>query len=118
MNKCSNRNCIEYVDNKELFNANNIFATNITSSKGAFYVVYSYGFHFPMYAFNFKSRTWFVNKDKYSVTTSKHQNQAKPSDVLTLESAKGGQFAHDKKVYAYNVETTSEMNNLIGNRGY
>ena len=117
MKKCSNKDVKYYVDSKELFVANNIFSSTISSEKGDFYVIYSYGWHFPMYAFNYKTNTWFVNKDKYSVTTSKHQTQAKPSDILALESAEGGQFAHDNKGYAYNVDTTTKMNELIGNRG-
>ena len=40
------------------------------------YVVYSYGRHFPIYLY--LNGVWYENTDKYSVSTSKHQTQARP----------------------------------------
>jgi len=45
------------------------------------YVVYSYGEHFPIYIYDSKRDEWYGNSDKYSRSTSKHQNQAYPSGV-------------------------------------
>ena len=72
MVKTSNINARHYVQSKVCFKGNNTFSKN---EKGV-YKVYSYGYHFPIYAF--KDGKWYKNKDKYSVTTSKHQNQLNP----------------------------------------
>lgn len=40
------------------------------------YVVYSYGFHFPMYVW--MEGQWYGNESSYSRTTSKHQSQCRP----------------------------------------
>jgi hypothetical protein len=45
------------------------------------YVVFSYGPHFPMYVYDYQMQEWYGNKDRYSVTTSKHQTQARPTRV-------------------------------------
>jgi hypothetical protein len=42
------------------------------------YVVYSYGRHFPIYIYVHCADKWFVNKDKYSPTTSRHQSCCNP----------------------------------------
>lgn len=42
-----------------------------------FYIVYSYGEHFPIAVYNSLDDTWLLNEDKYSVTTSKHQSIVK-----------------------------------------
>jgi hypothetical protein len=44
--------------------------------QGRTYAVYSYGFHFPLFAF--KEGQWYRNSDKYSRTTSKHQTLLQP----------------------------------------
>ena len=68
-----------YTTMKKEFKANNMFAqwTN------GVYVVYSYGKHFPMYIYNPIRDKWYENLDKYSKSTSKQQNQARPRDVET-----------------------------------
>lgn len=73
MNKIANIRCRTFVQKTLVFKANNIFAE---WSRG-WYVVYSYGHHWPMYAW--KDGRWFRNISKYSVTTSKHSSQCKPS---------------------------------------
>ena len=80
MLRTSNNKCSELVNNKIEFKANNIFSEHIKKDK--LYIVYSYGFHFPMYI-KYKN-TWFENSDKYSVTTSKQQNQARPNAKTKL----------------------------------
>jgi hypothetical protein len=42
------------------------------------YVVYSYGYHFPMYAYDQEMNEWVGNNDKYSRSTTRHQSQAHP----------------------------------------
>ena len=77
MKKISNKNCAEFVENKVPFQANNIF-TNDYNEK--MYIVYSYGYHFPMYVCDIANgNIWYENSDKYSVSTSKQQTQARPS---------------------------------------
>ena len=71
----TNNRCSELVNNKIEFKASNIFSEHIKKDK--LYIVYSYGFHFPMYV-KYKN-TWFENSDKYSVSTSKQQSQARPN---------------------------------------
>tara|TARA_R100000808_G_scaffold23024_1_gene50580 strand:+ start:1365 stop:1658 length:294 start_codon:yes stop_codon:yes gene_type:complete len=80
MKRTSNNKCNELVNNKIEFKANNIFSEHIKKDK--LYIVYSYGFHFPIYI-KYKN-TWFENSDKYSVSTSKHQSQARPNAKTKL----------------------------------
>lgn len=51
--------------------------------KGSTYAVYSYGFHFPLFAF--KEGQWYRNSEKYSRTTSKHRTllQPLPTEKMT-----------------------------------
>tara|TARA_Y100001951_G_C11288607_1_gene270538 strand:- start:2009 stop:2311 length:303 start_codon:yes stop_codon:yes gene_type:complete len=81
MVKISNYKCSELVSQKVEFNANNVFARSYTdkNSNCVLYVVYSYGEHFPMYVYDFKSNQWLENGNKYSVSTSKQQTQARPT---------------------------------------
>ena len=67
------------VSERKAFNCNGTLFALIDNDK---YVVYSYGQHFPVAVY--QSNTWFVNKDKYSVTTSKHQGKVKQgiSDLI------------------------------------
>ena len=83
INKTSNRDCAVYVDRREPFKAHNLFG-EWDHDKDVFdtmmdcpYVVYSYGRHFPIYAW--LDGKWYENTDKYSVSTSKHQTQARPN---------------------------------------
>lgn len=64
----------------EPFKANNVFAE---SYRGNSYVVYSYGYHWPMYVFT--AGQWFANQDRYSVTTSKQMSQARYGFDYTAE---------------------------------
>lgn len=43
------------------------------------FVVYSYGYHFPIYVYDEQSQEWYGNQDKYSRTTTRHQTLARPS---------------------------------------
>jgi hypothetical protein len=61
------QDCIPFHNsNKQLFG----------EQRGELYVVYSYGYHWPMYA-NWKG-IWFRNTEKFSRTTTKHDSQTNP----------------------------------------
>lgn len=74
MIRTSNKRCAEYVRQRIPFKANHIFAEYVNGR----YVVFSYGYHFPMYLYDKNNRVWFKNIDKYSQSTSCHQTQAQP----------------------------------------
>lgn len=59
-----------------------------------YYVVYSYGEHFPMYVWD--GARWLGNDDKYSPSTTRHQSAAHPYDVA--------QWMHTEELkrYIYN----------------
>ncbi len=80
MKKVSNKKARVEVENKMEFMGSNTFARN---NELGVYKVYSYGKHFPIYAF--KNGQWYFNKDKYSQTTSKHQSQLRPSVSTYIE---------------------------------
>lgn len=74
--RIANRDTRHYVAQREIFKANNIFSENHGDHR--FYVVYSYGHHFPLWVYDRETSQWYENKDKYSVTTSKHKSQSRP----------------------------------------
>jgi len=77
MVKIANKNGRGYVKGCWAFQGSNVFGR---WESRACYVVYSYGEHFPMYA---KIRgAWYANKDKYSVSTSRHQSQYRPDEII------------------------------------
>ena len=78
MIRTSNQNARKYVEQRVEFNGNNTYARWEQGTHDKYYVVYSYGSHFPMYVYDVHLG-WFENSDKYSVTTSKQQSQLRPS---------------------------------------
>jgi hypothetical protein len=86
--RTSNIKASYLVNSKQDFKGSNTFA----ETKNNKYVVYSYGYHFPMYAFI--NGQWYGNSNKYSSSTSKHQSQTRPSGTITYK-------------------TTNELNNLL-----
>lgn len=88
-NKIANKDAREYVNRCEDFTGSNIFAEVIRhhtcGCNEDLYVVYSYGTHFPMYVYDYSTREWYANSDKYSPTTSKHQSQCRPSFEIARE---------------------------------
>lgn len=50
------------------------------------YVIYSYGSHFPIYAWVRQTNRWYANEDKYSRTTTKHMGQVCPDYNATRVS--------------------------------
>jgi hypothetical protein len=88
--KTTNPKVRPHVQAKQPFVANNIFAEWVRAGVGYsgtagedIYAVYSYGKHFPMYAFIPSVNRWFANVDRYSITTSKHKGQAHPHETCT-----------------------------------
>ncbi len=76
--KVSNKTCRPYVQNRREFQGHNLFGTTVNGN----YVVYSYGRHFPLFAF--VDGSWYSNSDKYSVSTSKQRTQSHPQ-VNTID---------------------------------
>ena len=81
-----------------------IFAENIEAFDlygKELYVVYSYGYHFPMYIYDRQAGIWIGSKDKHSVSTTRHQSHCRPSDLASIED--GGCW----------IDTADEMNEYI-----
>lgn len=79
--KTANRGARRFVQNRQSFSANNLYGIAI----GNRYTVFSYGDHWPL--FYYDGSTWYGNRDKYSVTTSRHYSQARPQADITEVSA-------------------------------
>ena len=91
IDRIANKNAREYVKLLVPFQGSNMFGEldhveewegvrlndDGTLSDLTPYVVYSYGRHFPM--FISINGHWYENSDKYSVSTSKQQSQARPT---------------------------------------
>ena len=85
--RIANKDAREYVQKAEPFQGSNLFGEYDDSDEGSNtpYVVYSYGYHFPM--FIYLNNIWYENSDKYSVSTSKHQSQSHPMmDTVKLNT--------------------------------
>lgn len=67
------------IENKLEFQGSNCYAQYI----GNKYVIYSYGLHFPMYAFI--NNQWYRNTDKYSSSTSRHQSRCRLYNIDYIE---------------------------------
>jgi len=88
--KVANKNARQYVDELKKFEGSNTFATNdggsfaydVLADRKNLYIVYSYGYHFPMYIYDRQAGIWVGSKDKYSSSTSKHQSQCRPSEPI------------------------------------
>ena len=64
---------------KQPFRANSCFA-----EQGSVYVVYSYGYHYPMFIYNGQ---WYENEDRYSATTERHKRSLRPADTTKVPTA-------------------------------
>ena len=76
--RVSNTNCDEYVERRKEFKGSNLFGEwkEIRSTGEQMYVVYSYGYHWPLYVYADSIGRWFSNRGKYSSSSSKHSSQA------------------------------------------
>lgn len=70
MKKITLRDVPSYIRDKDLFQCN---SSLYALEHNHLYAVYSYGDHFPIAVFDRLRSCWFVNRDKYSCTTSRHQ---------------------------------------------
>ena len=75
--KVANKNASQYVDELKTFQGSNTFAEEHTDN---LYVVYSYGYHLPMYIYDKQAGMWIGNEESYSVSTSRQQSQCAPSE--------------------------------------
>lgn len=75
MVKTTNAKCRYYAQNLIPFEASNLFGED----GRRYYVVFSYGRHFPLYAYDKQTHKWYENKDGYSHTTSVHRSKARPT---------------------------------------
>ena len=85
--RVANKNARQYVNELKVFEGSNTFATNDNEN---LYVVYSYGYHFPMYIYDRQAGIWVGSKDKYSSSTTRHQSQCAPNAEIKcwLDTAK------------------------------
>ena len=73
--RCINREAGRSIQSRQDFtNHGGSMYGNHQYGATSLYVVYSYGQHFPMAVYEFHTRRWFYNEDKYSSTTSRHQS--------------------------------------------
>ena len=88
MKRIANRDARKYVQNREPFAGSNINAqwhhADGDDGDADWYVVYSYGAHWPLFVY--ANGCWFENEDKYSVSTSKHHTQCHPHTPTILLS--------------------------------
>jgi hypothetical protein len=81
--KVANKNARQYVDELKVFEGSNTFAENkVSFDDENLYVVYSYGYHFPMYIYDRQAGIWVGSNDSYSVSTSRQQSQCRPSEPI------------------------------------
>lgn len=73
--RVSNNAAHTYIRDRKAFTSHN--QSMYARQRGNLYIVFSYGPHFPMAVYDGADgvNKWFVNGDKYSCTTSKHQGQ-------------------------------------------
>lgn len=90
--RTSNRDCREYVERRIPFQGSNLFGQYLMEEPDdeeagdVIYAVFSYGHHFPIYAYSTLTQQWFANSGKYSLSTTRHQSQARPiSDGAQLQ---------------------------------
>ena len=76
MPKISNHDVRPFIQRRELFNTNS--GAISARQYGNLYAVFSYGDHFPMFVYDNIASQWFGNHDKYSRTTARHQQLARP----------------------------------------
>jgi hypothetical protein len=73
--RISNRDAREYTENMIPFVANNLEGKTLSNGD---YVVLSYGYY-PIWYYCKAENQWYGNSTKYSVTTSKHMSQSRPT---------------------------------------
>jgi hypothetical protein len=81
--KIANRDARQFVQKQHPFEGSNLYAQfhtqnhpNGENGPDMWYVVYSYGTHWPL--FIHAGGTWFENKDTHSQSTKRHHSQCHP----------------------------------------
>lgn len=90
--RCTNttvQKCRTLVEQKENFATSNkqLYGYWIERGSEKVYVVWSYGYHWPLHVF--ARGRWFSNEDKYGPTTSKHYTKTHPLGDTTSLSLNG-----------------------------
>jgi hypothetical protein len=84
--KIANSKCRSLVEAKEPFQGSNLWGvwsnSTLTKSEERFYVVYSWGHHFPIYIYDEVTQQWFGNADRFSASTTRHQYLARPRQEI------------------------------------
>ena len=80
--RVANKDASEYVNKCEIFEGSNTFSEFKVQYDDKLYVVFSYGYHFPMYMYDYQAKTWIGNEDRFSMSTSKHQSLCRPSEPI------------------------------------
>ena len=70
------------IKGKREFEAENVFAVDYPAT--GYYVVFSYGLHWPLFICDHKNGQWYGNSDRRSATTSRHYSRLNPGNVLPL----------------------------------
>lgn len=76
----NNSDAGKHINKLENFETKNKTMYGVKSEKQ--YVVYSYGYHFPMYVYDIESEVWLGNTTKSTPTTMRHLTLAKPSQGI------------------------------------
>lgn len=94
--KIANRDARPFVKSRVPFQGNSLYGRTWMANPSSIaegdhgYAVFSYGEHWPLFvAVTLGGRVvWFENKDRHSVTTSKHRSQTHPHvDTVPLSQA-------------------------------
>jgi hypothetical protein len=76
----NNTEAFEAIVNRHVFHSKDNVAPrmfgemNISDMELSLYVAYSYGYHYPMCAYDYSVGKWFFNEHKYSPTTQRHKS--------------------------------------------
>lgn len=72
------------VQRTEHFNAHNLFSED----RNGYYIVFSYGRHYPLWVYDRKNRKWYGNSVRYSVSTSKQATLTHPQTEVEYKTTK------------------------------
>jgi hypothetical protein len=86
--KINNRDARPYVQKHRPFRGHNTFAEIRQHGERSYYVVYSYGYHWPMFAYDQTNKYWLENGEKWGPTTSKQHSQLHPHEPTTQTGVK------------------------------
>jgi len=80
----SNSRAMALAAGRKDFVGSNLYGAN---ERNGWYVVYSYGSHWPLHAYNKELEMWLSNADKYSTSTSRHFSQTQPRSSINITTA-------------------------------